>query len=176
MERLAYELQKKVSNMKRLKPATQKKLIAKYSKDMGIPEQYFQFILNNDTESLMEEFNNMKNTPEAKKLNLDKLNLNNVNETNIQSTIKNITNMASQINNESESDSDDLSDEFEDPILSKVNKLREGDMRQNISKYIVENKLFSKTERMVVLLDPILKMLLNIDVGKMELKELNKLY
>jgi hypothetical protein len=175
MERLAYDLQKKVANIKRLKPATQKKLIKKYSEDMGIPEEYFQFILNNDMDSLMDEFNNMKNSSEAKQLGLDKINLNNVN----QNTLNNLTKLASNLNtqnNDSDSTEDDASDEEEDPIKAKVSRLREGDMRQNISKYLVENKLFSKTERMVVLLDPVLKELLNVDVNKLELKELNKLY
>jgi N-acetylmuramoyl-L-alanine amidase len=175
MERLAYDLQKKVANIKRLKPATQKKLIKKYSEDMGIPEEYFQFILNNDMDSLMHEFNNMKNSSEAKQLGLDKINLNNVN----QNTLNNLTKLASNLNtqnNDSDSTEDDASDEEEDPIKAKVSRLREGDMRQNISKYLVENKLFSKTERMVVLLDPVLKELLNVDVNKLELKELNKLY
>jgi hypothetical protein len=179
MERLAYDLQKKVANIKRLKPATQKKLIKKYSEDMGIPEEYFQFILNNDMDSLMDEFNNMKNSSEAKQLGLDKINLNNVN----QNTLNNLTKLASNLNTKNNTDNtdsdetdDDASDEYEDPIKAKVSRLREGDMRQNISKYLVENKLFSKTERMVVLLDPVLKELLNVDVNKLELKELNKLY
>jgi hypothetical protein len=175
MEQLAHELQKKVTNIKRLKLGTQKRLIKKYSEDMGIPKEYFQFILNNDMDSLVDAFNNMKNSSEAKQLGLDKINLNNVN----QNTLNNLTKLASNLNtqnNDSDESEDDVSDEYEDPIKAKVSRLREGDMRQNISKYLVENKLFSKTERMVVLLDPVLKMLLNVDVNKLELKELNKLY
>jgi chromatin remodeling complex protein RSC6 len=49
-------------------------------------------------------------------------------------------------------------------------------MKKNVSDYIAKNKLFSKTERLVVLLDPVLKELLNTTENKMELKELVKLY
>jgi hypothetical protein len=176
MEKLAYDLQKKVANMKRLRPATQRRLIKKYSDDMGIPEQYFQYILNNDMDSLINEFNNMRTTPEAKQLGLDKINLNNINE----NTINNLTKSASNLNHKtvsSDSDTeDDGSDEEDDPVAAKVERLKQGDLRSNVNKYLVDNKLFSKTERMVVLLDPILKELLKVDVNKMELKEFNKLY
>jgi hypothetical protein len=123
----------------------------------------------------MNEFNNMRNTSEAKQLGLDKINLNNIN----RNTLNNLTKLASTKNvqhNDSDETEDDASDEYEDPVSAKVARLKEGNMRQNISKYIADNKLFSKTERMVVLLDPVLKELLKVDVNKMELKELNKLY
>jgi hypothetical protein len=170
MEQIAFDIQKKVNNMKRLKPQTQKKLITKYSQEMGIPENYFTAIMDGNLEYLIEQFNHLKDTNEGKNLNLDKINLNNLNEKKATSLLKNV----SKLNN---SDTDDTeSDEDDDPITNKVNLLKEGNLRANVNKYIKDNNLFSKTENLVILLDPVLKELFNLDVDKIELKELVKKY
>jgi hypothetical protein len=172
MESMITDIVKKVNNIKRLKPNTQKRLIKKYSTETNIPEKYFECILNNDVNTLINDFETMKHTPEMEQLGLDKLNLKNINE----NTIKDISKITSKLSiTDNSSDDSDLSDDDDNPIITKVTKLKEGNLRNNINRYLVDNNLFSKTERMVVLLDPVLKSLFNLNINKMELKEFNKL-
>lgn len=174
MEELAINLQKKINNIKRLKPATRKRLISKYSKDMNIPEELFNVLLSNDMNSYIDQFKEFQNSDEAKKLDLDKLNLNNINKNNAQNYIDKIKNISNTLE-ENDSESSE-SDEDIDPFTYKINQLKKGDMKVNINKYIKENNLFSKTEKLVILLDPVLKEVLNINDNKITVQQLINIY
>lgn len=179
MEEYIASVLKKIDNIKRLRKDTQHILLNKYSKQTGVPRKFLEAYMKGDTETLLNEFNNLKEQGKITDADLTGI------DTNKMKQVEKIVNKQikdneshNQIDDQSEESTDDSDseDEYVDPIKSKVEELRKGDMKRNVNDYIGKNKLFSKTERLVVLLDPVLKELLNTNESKMELKELVKLY
>ncbi len=171
MEEYITSVLKKIDNIKRLRPDTQHILLNKYSKQTGVPRKFLEAYMKGDTDLLLNEFNNLKEQGKITDADLTGMDINKIKQ--VEKIAKN------QLDNEESDDSTDDSDsedEYVDPIKSKVKQLRNGDIKRNVSDYISKNKLFSKTERLVVLLDPVLKELLNTTESKMELKEFVKLY
>jgi hypothetical protein len=171
MEEFIGSVLKRIDNIKRLRPETQNILLNKYSKQSGVPRKLLEAYMKGDSDTLLNEYTKLNNqTIIDKNLTHDTSNLNKkVKE--INKLIKKTDKVDSDSTDDSESD-----DEYNDPIKTKVEELRKGDIKRNINDYIAKNKLFSKTERLVVLLDPVLKEILNTNESKMELKELVKLY
>ena len=176
MEDYIVSVLKKIDNIKRLRPNTQHILLNNYSKQTCIPRKILEAYMKGDTDTLLNELNNLKSQGKITDADLTGI------DTNKMKQVKKIAKKQVQNNDSDNDDSDestddsDSEDEYVDPIKSKVEELRKGDMKRNVNDYIGKNKLFSKTERLVVLLDPVLKELLNTNESKMELKELVKLY
>jgi hypothetical protein len=170
MEEYITSVLKKIDNIKRLRPDTQHILLNKYSKQTGVPRKFLEAYMKGDTNTLLNEFNNLKSQGKISDadLGIDTKKISQVNK-----LAKEVEELEESDDSTDDSDSEE---EYMDPIKSKVDELRKGDIKRNISDYIAKNKLFSKTERLVVLLDPVLKELLNTNESKMELKELVKLY
>jgi hypothetical protein len=165
MEEYIASVLKKIDNIKRLRPITQNILLNKYSKQIGVPRKFLEAYMKGDTELLLNEFKNLQS--QGKITDAD---LKNIDTHKINKLTKEL-----EYSDESTDDSDS-DEEYMDPIKTKVNELKKGDIKRNINDYIAKNNLFSKTERLLVLLDPVLKEILNTNESKMELKELVKLY
>jgi len=173
MEEFIGSVLKRIDNIKRLRPETQYILLNKYSKQTGIPRKLLEAYMKGDSDTLINEYTKLKDQGKISEQDITG-ELNNLNQ-----KVKEVNKLIKKVDKENESDSTDDSDsddEYNDPIKTKVEELKKGDMKRNVSDYIAKNKLFSKTERLVVLLDPVLKELLNTSETKMELKELVKLY
>jgi hypothetical protein len=169
MEEFIGSVLKRIDNIKRLRPETQHILLTKYSKQTGVPRNLLEAYMKGDTDTLMSEFTKLKDQGQITNQDLTE---------NIRSKEGNriLKREMKKVEDEESTDDSESEDEYIDPIKSKVDELRKGDMKRNVNDYIAKNRLFSKTERLVVLLDPVLKELLNTKESKMELKELVKLY
>jgi hypothetical protein len=174
MEEYITSILKKIDNIKRLKPVTQNILLNKYAKATGVPKNLLESYMKGDKDALLNEFSRLRT--EGKISNEDLYNIVGDKAKEINKILPNNQYKNNKYNDSDSTDDSDSDDNYIDPIKTKIEELKKGDVKKNINDYIIKNNLFSKTERLVVLLDPVLKQILNTEKTKMELKELVKLY